>query len=624
MLYMEGKTMKKILCILTAGLLTLSLAACSSNNNGSNGSSGGSSGGTGPLANTLVVSAPELSGSYTNGFGNSSYDKWVKDLIHDYSLYSTNEGGEFVLNETAVKNVETETDSAGNKTYTFTLNENLKWSDGTPITAYDYAYSAMLAASKGMTDAGGQFSGLEGLLGYDEYSQGETNTHKGIRVMDDYTLALTINGEYLPYFFEVAYVALSPEFPKHVLDPDSTLTSSEEGTTYEGDMLAVSQYIGDTYRFNPTVTTGAYTFVSLENGAATVTLNPEYLGDFRGKKPVIETVIVKTVNQTLDADLVIQGAENGGVDIVPGAIEGDKIEKIKLSEEADYTSYYRNGYGYLGFHTDFGASADHNVRQAIAYIMDRNAFIQNVVGGYGTITNGEFGLSQWVYQENREEIEGKLINYTYNIEKANEVLDQSEYVFEADGTTPWDASKAAEGYYRYNAEGEMLELIHAGTTENPVTDTINIEIPKGAAQVGIKFTVEQVDFATLLDHWYKGSRMGDDRRYNSFNLAAGFTPVNDPYYRIHSDFYGTDLNQTQTKDEELDRLIIALRETDPEDRNGFSKKWVDYQVRWNEYLPVIPLYANQYFDFFNKRVSGLNTTPDFSWARAIADIRLGE
>ncbi|MFV0479616.1 MAG: ABC transporter substrate-binding protein [Anaerorhabdus sp.] len=610
--------MKKLVCLLTAGLLTFGLVACSSSTSSEDGGS------TSQFANTLVVGAPELTGSYVDGFGNSAYDKWVKDLIHGYDLYTTDEAGEFVLNETVVDSVETASDSAGNKTYTFTLKDGLTWSDGTPVTAYDYAYQVLLTASSAMVNAGGTFTGLEALLGYADYTSGATNTFSGIKVADDKTISITISAENLPYFFEVSFVAIGLQFPKHVIDADSTITSSDAGVTYEGDLDTVATYVAETYRFNPTVSVGPYTFVSLENNVATVKLNPTFAGDYAGRKPVIETVIVKTVNQTLDADLVIQGAENGGIDMAAGVVEGAKIEKIKASEDAAYTSYYRNGFGFLAFHTDFGASANQNVRQALAYVVDRNAFVQNVVGGYGTIINGEFGLSQWVYQDNQEEIDSSLINYTYNVEKANELLDATEWVYEADGVTPWDPAKAADGYWRYNSAGEVLELVHAGSVENVVTDTISIEIPKGAAQVGIKFTIEQLDFATLLDHYYKGARMGEDRRYNSFNLAVSFVPVNDPYYRIHSDFYGTDINATQTSDAELDALIEALRETDPSDADAFSAKWVEYQIAWNEYLPQIPLYANQYFDVYNSRVSGVETGPDWSWAKAIVNIRLGE
>ncbi|MFV0380591.1 MAG: ABC transporter substrate-binding protein [Anaerorhabdus sp.] len=614
--------MKKLLLLITAGILTLSMVACSSKENGEEGKTDATAS---EFANTLVVGAPELTGSYISGWGNSAYDNWVKELIHGYETYSVNRNGEFILNEPVISNVDIASDEAGNKTFTFTLQDGLVWSDDTPVTASDYAFQLMISASPELAETGAQITGLEGILGFAEYSSGESKVFKGVNVVDDKTFSLTIAAENLPYFYEAAYASVGLSMPKHVIDPEGELLAVEGGgTEYVGDLAAASQFVFNTYRFNPTATVGPYKFVSLENNTATVELNPKYVGNFEGKKPTVEKIIVKTVNQTLDADLVIQGAENGGIDIAAGIIEGDKIEKIKASEEADYNTYFRNGYGYLAFHTDFGASANANVRKAVAYIMDRNAFIQNVVGGYGTVINGDFGLSQWMYQEKQAEVEEKLVNYTYNIEKANELLDETEWVYEADGTTPWDVSKAAEGYYRHNSAGEVLELNHAGTTENIVTDTIAIEIPKGAAQVGLKFTIEQVDFDTLLNHFWKGAGMGEDRRFNTFNLAVTFSAAFDPFYTYHSSFVETSNNATKTNDPKMDAIVEKLRAVDPTDKETYANLWLEYQTVWNEYLPQIPLYANQYFDIFNNRVSGVTTAPGFSWAAAVCDIRLGE
>jgi len=41
---------------------------------------------------------------------------------------------------------------------------------------------------------------------------------------------------------------------------------------------------------------------------------------------------------------------------------------------------------------------------------------------------------------------------------------------------------------------------------------------------------------------------------------------------------------------------------DPEDRELFKKKFVEFIVRWNELLPDLPLYSNIYHDFFNAKL----------------------
>ena len=610
--------MKKVLTLLLVCLMATSLVACSKNEPTTNpDATPGASG----LA-TLVVGTPELTGSYTDGWGNSSYDKNIKDLIHGYEFYAISDAGEYVLNPTVVKAVTSELDDAGNKTYTFELQENLKWSDGTAITANDYAFYTLFSAAPETLENEGIFSTGDSLVGYEAFHSGESDVFEGVKVLGDYTLALTIDAKNLPYFYETAYVNTMAVFPMHVIATDGAIESSDAGAKFTGDMSAAALLVNETFRFNPTVVSGAYTFVSLENGAATVKKNPEFLGNFEGKIPAIDQVVVKTINQTLSADLVEQGGANGGIDIAAGEIEGAKIEQIKASESASYASYPRNGFGYLAFHTDFGPVAEQEVRQAVAYVLDRNAFVQNVVGGYGVITNGEFGLSQWMYTDNKEAMETELINYTYDISKANESLDASSYKFEADGTTPWDTTKASSEYYRYNAAGEVLEIRHLGANENIVTDTIQVELAKGAELVGIKFVLEMTDFDTLLNHYYKGPGMGEDRMYHTFNLAVGFTPVFDPYYSGHSDFLGTNYNSCQINNAENDALIEDLRATDPEDKEGYSAKWLAYQKHWNAFLPQIPLYANTYFDFYNNRVEGLETTPDHDWAADIYDITI--
>ncbi|MCK7483372.1 MAG: ABC transporter substrate-binding protein [Candidatus Moduliflexus flocculans] len=108
-----------------------------------------------------------------------------------------------------------------------------------------------------------------------------------------------------------------------------------------------------------------------ENDVVTLKNNLNYAGDYRGVKAKLETVIVKYVDQNTDVDLVI----SGDIDLVSGVVQGNKIEKAKAATTADVTSYLRNGYGLTAFHTDFGPTKFVEVRQALAYLIDRNIFL---------------------------------------------------------------------------------------------------------------------------------------------------------------------------------------------------------------------------------------------------------
>ena len=560
-------------------------------------------------ANTLVVGTPAMNGDFIEGFGNSSYDVSIKVLTNGFcNTIDSTDAGEYITNPTIVEKLDVVEDEAGNKVYTFKLYDDLKWSDGTPITAKDYVGSVLWKASPKWLEAGASSNTGLGLLGYKAYLAGETDTFAGVKLIDDLSFSLTIDAAELPYFYENVYAQVGP-IPMHVYAPGAEITTTDEGSTFgDYDLLAAMQTVSQTERFAPTVCCGPYKFISYENNAVTMEINEYFKGDLDGEKPKIQYSVQKYVNQDTDVEAVIAG----DLDLVTGEIEGKKIEAAKAADTTDLHSYLRNGYGLLAMHCDWGVTADPNVRWALAYLIDRSAVIDYVLGGYGGTVNSAYGLAQWMYQDAGDELDEMLTPFNLNIEKANECLDQTEWKFEADGVTPFDATKAtADGsYMRYNDKGEKLTINHLGTEDNSVTDVIEIQFTANAPLAGVNFVVTRSDFSALLDNFYYGYEKGDDRTYNTFNLATNFDAAFDPYTQSwHSDKCGTWENGCQLADEKLDELIMAMRSVEPGDNDAFIDLWLQYETRWQELMPEIPLYSNEYFDIYNVRVQGLCTTP---------------
>jgi peptide/nickel transport system substrate-binding protein len=593
--------MKRLLSVLVIAILAFSMTACQQPK----------------PKGTVIVGTPAMNGDFINGFGNNAYDVAVRTMIFGLGTYTTTPAGEFVLDPQVAKSVVTETDAAGNKTYTFDLQTNMKWSDGAKVTANDFVFGILFAASPEWKTAGASSTVGRELVGWSAYNTGASNVFEGVKLLGEFKFSVTIDAKNLPYFYEVAYASYGPT-PLHVWGQGVTIGA--DGSSLTGDLTAAANYVATTERFAPTVASGPFKFVSYENETVTLVYNEHFVGDYRGHKPKVESVIVRYINQVLDVDLVI----SGDVDIVAGVIEGAKIEKAKSSDQADVVSYKRNGYGMIAFTNDFGPTQSKWVRQALGHLIDRNEFLINILEGYGAVTNGEYGLSQWMYVAKAAELEDTLVNYVLNVDTANDLLDKTEWVFEADGVTPWDRSKATEGYWRHNAEGVELLINHFGTIDNPITDLIGAEWPRAMNQAGVKFYLEYGDFNALLDNYYYAYLLGDERKFNSFNLATGFTAVYDPYYSLHSDFLGTWQNATGVNDPEIDRLVTAMRSLEPTQKDEYLELWFEYQVYWNEILPVLPIYSNEYFDVFNKRVTGLATTPLYGWARAIIDVQVKE
>ncbi len=111
-------------------------------------------------------------------------------------------------------------------TYTFHLRQNIKWTDGTPITAHDFVYSWCRALNPD-TGCGNSYM-LFNILNAEEYNSGEaTEAEVGLKALDDQTLQVTLK-EPAAYFLNLtAFHAFYP-VPKHIVDnaPDTWASNS--------------------------------------------------------------------------------------------------------------------------------------------------------------------------------------------------------------------------------------------------------------------------------------------------------------------------------------------------------------------------------------------------------------
>ncbi|MDY6018342.1 MAG: ABC transporter substrate-binding protein, partial [Anaerococcus sp.] len=328
----------------------------------------------------------------------------------------------------------------------------------------------------------------------------------------------------------------------------------------------------ETYRKNPSVTAGSYKFVEFKNNMVKLEKDDNYVGDFKGKKPSIPKVIVQVVNPKISIDLL----ENGDIDVWQEETEGAKIDQMRKAADdgkiGGYLTFDRNGYGNLVFLNDRSATQYAEVRRAVAYLMDRNDFVQNFAGGYGVVTNGMYGTSQWMYKERGADLEAKLTNYTLNIDQANTELDNSPYKFESDGKTPWDKEKAQKeyqsnaagfDYWRYDEKGKKLQINQYGAQDSGITTLLNNQLPDNAKQAGMEYNVQEGDFATLLNYLYYPE---DDPVYSAFNMGTSFEIPFDPYYEYNSN--GND-NIGKVNDPKADELTVKLRQTKPGDKEAY-------------------------------------------------------
>ena len=581
-----------------------------------------------PRGDTQVIlgSSTQVNADFFSGWTNSATNKYLKDLMSGYETVSWTKEGRYEINPIAVKSWKATENADGSKTYIFNIADNLVYNDGTKITAKDYVFNILYAASPQAVEIGAQYGVGPEYVGYNAFHEGSAKEFKGIRLLSDYSFSIQIEAEELPYFFDLSLVSVGP-IPMHVIAPGVTVIDTPNGArlsdNFTADLLRETVLTPNTgYRYRPLVTSGPYQFESYDpaDSTASVILNPKFLGGYDGAKGNIYRIIIKLTNTATQMDELRTGA----IDMLQGISGGEQITRgLDLHDAGivSYASYPRYGYGKIAFACDFGPTQFEAVRRAIAYSLDRNEFARQYTGGYGIIVNGYYGASMWEYIENKALLDRELNDYAYNLQKAEQELINDGWTLNKDGNS---FTKGVDSIRYKRVDGKLMPLIieWANTANNPVSDLIAAMLVPEVRKIGMQINGTTVDFAVLLDHLYKDGI--DEPVYGMFNLGTGFatTQAYWYYYSTDPEYFGT-YNTNFIADKELEAIALDMKRTDPQDLKGWAEKWIGFQKRWNTLMPDIPLYSDIYHDFFNPRIVNYDSssTWDFPYAILRADVK---
>lgn len=637
--------MKKILSLLLAGVLAVSVTACgqqeaSTNNKGTSSSVTEESSSvsadveaentaerpTEPSGKLVIGTITQLVNEfYDASFSNSATNFAMYDLIHGGDTVVVTKEGEFAFDETVLASHEETENEDGSKTYTMTINDGLVWSDGSPITAKDYVFAMLCESSDEMSGVdsypGNSYTTI---VGYDEFHDGSADTFAGVRLIDDMTFSITVKAEELPYHYDIAYALVRPR-PMAVIAPGCDVADSENGASITGDfttelLVETINNIDTGYRYHPEVTCGPYMLENYDEAGqqATLKVNPKYNGDYRGVKPVIETLVVKLVS----SDTMMNELESGSVDLLYESSGADTINAgLDLVDEGkiNYSTFFRNGYGKLQFDCSQFPTDSEKVRQAIAYCLDRNEFARQYSGGYAAVVHAAYGLAQAEYQESVDWINENLNTYEMDVEAAKKLLEEDGWTLNADGT-PYSGT----GTRYKDVDGELKPLVieWANSEGNPVSELLATMLPETMAEAGMELKATTMDFATLqtgIDH-------SGDKIYNMYNLAVGFSAANSPWYTYSTDptWMTSGYNSNWISDQELADAAGAMKNIPFDDKEAWLTAWRNYIKVWNEKLPDVPLYSDEYHDFFAPKLQGWESTALWGWERAILDAWVAE
>lgn len=521
--------------------------------------------------NSIIMgNTTDLSGKFRyaafGGTNPGAADLDVQKLTNGLETVATTKEGGYEWNPTVVKSHEETMNEDGTRTYTVTIYDDLKLSDGTPVTVKNYVVFPMVFSSPvGVAAAGKDHQSamtVEGFKTFNTYDGTEGSGTKelaGLRMIDDYTYSITVSADYANYFYAISYAGLSAYDVSlwigdaDVKDDGNGVYFTDDFYAKEGDkyvmadhIVTASQNTDTTYPYS-----GPYVVKSYDSAdkSAVLELNPNFKGNYEGVKPTIAKVVYKKIVSSTQ----LEDLKAGTLDVIAGITGGDETnEALALADGSEgkyvYTHYSRAGYGKLGFRADYGPAQFTEVRQAVAYCMDRAKFAKDFTGGYGGVVDGPYYSGSWMYKAAVDQ--GMILNaYATSVDSAIEVLTEGGWVYDAEGNDyvegvrykkiPGDIAtendinyKSKDGAYVTTKVGDdyymPLVLNWYGTSDNPFTDQLMTGFASNDNVIAAGFNVQYTigDFAPMLDELYQAAVYGyysGSPMYSVFNFATGFT-----------------------------------------------------------------------------------------------------
>jgi peptide/nickel transport system substrate-binding protein len=438
-------------------------------------------------------------------------------------------------------------ESADHTILTFTLRDNLLWSDGQPLTATDYAWTwaqAVDPANK-WPRAGS----------YTPYIDKVTD-------LDAKTLEVRLKNPLGISKHKVAsdFAALSYVLPKHIWEK---LDWNDPNKNPE--------------ILKPTVVAGPYKLQEWKKDQyGTFAANDKF---FLGR-PHIDKVTRRVYG---DANVATQALANGEVDYYGPEPENwpDLQKNAKLNTFA-YESVDGLGVTYIGFNTRLDALKDKNVRQALNYALDKDAIVSKLTYGLGRRATGMYIPTSWAYEPN-------VNPYKYDPNKAKQLLDEA-------GWKP-----GASGIREKN--GQPLKMLFLfGPVNTPVREQIATVAQQQWKAVGADVEVRGLEYGALLKQTNEGP-------YDWACFVNAYLTGVDPDTLWWKKDAGPSYNRADYHNPRVEDLYEqALREFDRDKRKTMYQ---EIQRILTDESPWIWIYYELGHAAINKRVQGVRVTKSY-------------
>jgi peptide/nickel transport system substrate-binding protein len=433
--------------------------------------------------------------------------------------------------------------------YNFSLNPNAKWHDGQPVTSDDIIFTIqmMQADDSPVPEDIRQF-------------------WKQIEVvrLDDKTLQFKLPEPFAPFLDYLTFRVL----PSHLL----------------GD-LTLAQMIDDPFNMQP-VGSGPYKFDHLLTADGKVTgVVLSAFKEYYAQSAFIDQIAFRYYPDAEAAYAAYKAGDIGGLGNVSNSILPQVLAEQGLSL---YTTRLPAETLVLLNLNDPQATffKDVNVRKALMLGLNRQLIINVLEHGQAILANGPIFPGTWAYYDGIEQ-------YSYDPNRAIDMLREAGYTIPAEG-----------GTVRASEDGIPLafELLYP---DDPDHAALAQSIQRDWAGLGVQVSLAAVPYDQLV------SEHLDTRNYQAalVDLNLSRSPDPDPYPFWHQTQITSGQNYSQWDDRQASEYLEQARiTTDLAER---SRLYNNFQVRWSQELPALPIYYPVYTYAVSTGVQGVSIGPVF-------------
>jgi len=376
---------------------------------------------------------------------------------------------------------------------------------------------------------------------------------------------------------------------KSVEAPDArtvVVTLTEPWVGLLSNLVPIPMIAKDSYESQKThpLGTGPFKFVRYDNAQQVCDL--EAFPDYWEGAPKLPSVRVRVISDmnALQAEL-----QAGRVDIapLPTSLSPDAVKRLEGDPNLQVKVFNGSNVNLLTINTASPPLDNVKVRQAIAYAIDRESLIKNLLLGLGKIAHSIIPEESWAYSPGQ--------TYSYDPARAKQLLDEAGFR-DPDGDGPRMRFNKA---IVFKLSGSSIAgRQYAGVIQNSLKE------------VGIPVEIETAEQNTFLDELKRGNFQ------MSYSQWVGGNQ--DPIF--YKDLFASSEIPTETRsarnrsrysNKELDALLNEAVNT--YDRQKARDLYVRIQAIVSRDVPVFPLWYQSNIVIARKNVQNIQVNASGDW-----------